>query len=402
MKRFLSLLLLWIALCGFPLNPFGCSSDKKDVVVFTPVGESFGTANLMDLEFLPGQGGEAIVIAKNGTVYYMTTGFAPLAQSVTVGVLDEDEQGLLNVVADPGYADNHFVYLYGTLPAGGGNQLNRYTVAVDTSAGTFDLTDPQTIEVFSKAASPDFDGHHNGGGLVFGVDGALYLGVGDGGGTAGEDPILALAQDGTNPLGKIHRIIPNRNPGEGGVVVSEIYGRGFRNPFTLAIGPEGLFAGDVGATHVEEVNLLTEQGFNYGWPITEGPSSLFNFENPLQSYKHTDNKFAKEDPTESDFDVIKGDADEGANPQSVIIGAFYEGGGYDGKLDGRLIYSDFFQGWVRGFKIKENDDSFKIDDDKHLGHLNGMTSLQLGPDGFLYAISLFGSDHVLRVDLAEN
>ncbi|MND06233.1 hypothetical protein D3C83_275020 [compost metagenome] len=66
-----------------------------------------------------------------------------------------------------------------------------------------------------------------------------------------------------------------------------------------------------------------------------------------------------------------------------------------------MIYSDFFLGWVRGFKIKENDEGVEKDDDKHLGHLNGLTSLQLGPDGFLYAISLFGSDHVLRVDLAE-
>jgi glucose/arabinose dehydrogenase len=169
----------------------------------------------------------------------------------------------------------------------------------------------------------------------------------------------------------------------------------------VASGPDGLFVGDVGATHVEEVDLLPEQGLNFGWPIIEGPSSLFDFENPIQSYKHTDNKFAKEDPTESDFDVIEGDVDETSNPQSVIVGTFYEGGQYDGKLDGRLIYSDFFQGWVRGFKVKANDDGFKIDDDKHLGHLNGLTSLQQGPDGLLYAISLFGSDHILRVDLAE-
>lgn len=400
MNKIVPLLCLWIAVCGFALNPFGCSSTK-DVIVFTPVGASFGTADLIDLEFLPGRDGEAIVIAKDGTVFYATRDFAPLAQTVTVGVLDEDEQGLLNVAADPAFAGNHFIYLYGTLPAGDGNWLNRYTVEADVSAGTFALTDPQPVEVFSKTASPDFDGHHNGGGMVFGSDGAIYLGVGDGGGAAGEDAIVALAQDGTNPLGKIHRILPNRNSGEGGALVSEIHGRGFRNPFTLAAGPAGLFVGDVGSTRVEEVDLVPEPGLNFGWPITEGPSSLFNFVNPIHSYEHTDDKFAKEDPTEGDFDIIEGDEDEGANPLSVIVGAFYEGGGYDGKLDGRLIYSDFFLGWVRGFKLKENDDGLAIDDDKHLGHLNGLTSLQKGPDGLLYAISLFGSDRILRVDLAE-
>ena len=198
-------------------------------------------------------------------------------------------------------------------------------------------------------------------------------------------------------LGKIHRIVPNRNPGEGGFVVSEIYASGFRNPYTMAQGPAGLFIGDVGSTRVEEVNLASESGQNFGWPITEGPSSLFDFENPVQSYQHTDNKFAKEDPTESDFDVIKGDADATSNPQAVIVGTFYQGGRYGDVLKDRLLYSDFFQGWVRGFKLKSDG---KIEDDKHLGHLNGLTSLQRGPDGFLYAISLFGSDHILRVDLA--
>jgi len=402
MKKCLGLLILWAIACGFSLNPFSCSSTKKDVIAFTPLGSSFGTASLIDMEFLPGRGGEAVVIAKDGTVFYMTKDFAPLAQTVTVGVLDEDEQGLLNVAADPEYASNGFVYLYGSLPTGDGNFLSRYTVSVDIDAGTFELNDPQVIEIFSKTVSPDFDGHHNGGGMVFGPDRALYLGVGDGGGSAGEDKILALAQDGTNPLGKVHRILPSRNPGEGGSLVSEIYARGMRNPFTLVSSPSGIFVGDVGATNVEEVNLIPEQGLNYGWPLAEGPSSLFNFEEPIQSYKHTDNKFAKEDPTEIDFDVIEGDADEAEiGPQSVIVGAFYQGGQYEEKLDGRLIYADFFLGWVRGFKIKDKDGRFEKDNDKHLGHLNGLTSLQLGPDGFLYAISLFGSDRILRVDLAE-
>lgn len=399
MNRIILMILIWISVCGFsPLNPFGCSASNEDVIVFTPVGSSFGTASLIDLEFLPGQGGDAIVIAKDGTVFYMTKDFAPTVQTVTIGVLNEDEQGLLNVVADPDYADNRFIYLYGTLPGGEGNRLIRCTVFVNASAESFSLGDPQEIETFLKTASPNFDGHHNGGGMVFGPDGALYVGVGDGGGEGGPDPTLALAQDGTMPLGKVHRIIPNRNPGEGGALVSEIYGRGFRNPFTLATGPTDLFVGDVGSTRVEEIDLLPEPGLNFGWPLTEGPSSLFNFVNPVHSYEHTDNEFAKEDPTEIDFDVIEGDADEAEiGPQSVIVGTFYDGSQYDGELEGRLIYSDFFLGWVRGFRL--NDDG-EIDDDKHLGHLNGLTSLQQGPDGFLYAIALFGSDRILRVELA--
>jgi glucose/arabinose dehydrogenase len=397
MKR-LALTLLWLSICGFSTFPFSCSHTKKNLVEFNEVGESFGTADLIDLEFLPGQGGESIVLSKDGTVYYVTKDFSPLAQTATVLVHDEDEQGMLNVVADPDYTDNHFIYLYYTLPDGSGNRLDRDTVSVDVGAGSFSLEDAQTVQTFSKTQSPNFDGHHNGGGMVFGSDGAIYLGVGDGGGDAGPDTTIALSQDPTVTLGKVIRIIPDRNPGEGGVVTSEIYALGFRNPYTMALGPAGLFVGDVGSTRVEEVDLLTKADQNFGWPITEGPSSLFDFVNPIQFYNHTDNKFAKEDPTDSPFDVIKGDVDETSNPQAIIVATFYTGDQYGDRLKNRLLYSDFFQGWVRGFKIKTDG---TIEDDKHFGHLNGLTSLQVGPDGMLYAVSLFGSDHILRLDLIK-
>ena len=51
MKRF-ALFALWLSLCGFSLFPFACSKTKKDVISFTPVGASFGTADLDDDEFL--------------------------------------------------------------------------------------------------------------------------------------------------------------------------------------------------------------------------------------------------------------------------------------------------------------------------------------------------------------
>src|SRR5262245_5419447 len=126
MKK-IGLICLWLAVCGFSMFPFACSHEKKALIEFNPVGVSFGTADLIDLEFLPGQGGESIVLSKDGTVRYVTKDFAPLTHTVLVSVLDEDEQGMLNVVADPNYADNHFIYLYYTLPDGSGNRLDRYT-----------------------------------------------------------------------------------------------------------------------------------------------------------------------------------------------------------------------------------------------------------------------------------
>lgn len=399
LRRFV-LILIWIGFCGFDIWPFGCSSTKDNVIVFTPVGASFGSANLVDLEFLPGQSGQSIVIQKNGVVSYLTSGFEPLAQTFTLGVLDEDEQGLLAVVADPDYASNRLIYLYYTIPTGEGNRLDRFTVNVDVTAGSFTLIDQQNVATFLKTESPNFDGHHNGGGMVFGPDGDIFVGVGDGGGDATEHAALEIPQDDTKVLGKIHRIVPNRVPGAGGVQISEIYAKGLRNPFSLAQGfvntRSVVFIGDVGSTEFEEIDLLTEEGQNFGWPLAEGSAEDddLGFADPIHGYKHTDNKFAKEDPEEGEFDVTEEDVE---NPLSVIVGTYYTGDQYGDELKGRLIYTDFFQGWVRGFKVNEKNEK---SDDKHLGHQSGITSIQQGPDGFLYAVSLFGSDHILRIDIA--
>ncbi len=391
---------LWLFLTGFSFLPWSCSSTKENVIVLTPVGSSFNTADLIDLEFLPGQGGESIVIGKGGKIYYVKNDFSPLARTVTLGVASEDEQGLLNVAADPNYAANHMIYLYYTLPAGNGNQVDRFTVAADTGAGTFDLTDQETIATFLKGESPNFDGRHNGGGMAFDSDGNLVVGVGDGGGTAGADTTRALAQSTAVHLGKILRIVPHTTPGAGGFsipstgngcttcLLPEIYALGFCNPSTMTLSPQGVFVGNTGSTDFEEVDLLETGGENFGWPIVDGPSNDPNFTNPTQSYAHADTKFAKDDPD--------GGASGATGSEAVMVQTYYTGSQYDGKLSDRLIYSDFFQGWIRGFQLDSNNG---MKDDKHLGHQPGLTGLHEGPDGFLYGISLFGSDHILRVDL---
>lgn len=408
MKK-ISLLLLWLFFTGISFFPWACSHTKDNIIVFTPVGSSFGTADLIDLEFLPGQGGESVVLGKEGKVYYVKSDFTPLAQTVEVGVESEDEQGLLNVAADPDYESNRFIYLYYTLPTGEGNQVDRFTVTVDTNSGAFDLLDRQTIITFLKGESPNFDGHHNGGAMVFDADGNLYIGVGDGGGTGGPDTTVALGQSTSVHLAKVHRIVPHRTSGEGGFslpatgngcptcLIPEIYVFGLRNPFSLVLGPAGLFIGDVGSTLFEEVNLAEHGGENFGWPLAEGNSEVPTFTDPIQSYAHTDTKFAKEDPGDNTSDVVDEESSGGFGPQSVMVETFYTGSQYDGKLTDRLLYTDFFQGWVRGFKL---DSSHHVKDDKHLGHQAGLTGLHEGPDGFLYGVALFGSDHILRVDLA--
>jgi glucose/arabinose dehydrogenase len=122
---------------------------------------------------------------------------------------------------------------------------------------------------------------HNGGTLVFGADGYLYVSLGDDLGTES-------AQDLGSLFGKILRIdvdsgepyaIPSSNPfasqpGARG----EIWVYGFRNPWRFSFDRSNgdLWIGDVGEAKQEEVDLAPAgtSGQNYGWPILEGTMCL--------------------------------------------------------------------------------------------------------------------------------
>ena len=152
--------------------------------------------------------------------------------------------------------------------------------------------------------------NHNGGDLMFGPDGFLYSGFGDGGGSG--DP-LGNGQDDTNLHGSIIRIdvsggapysIPADNPnamndictqGYGGAPCPEIYAWGLRNPWRFSFDAESgtLWAGDVGQGSWEEVDRI-ESGANYGWNVREGAHCFSpgtgcadSFTDPVTEYNHS-------------------------------------------------------------------------------------------------------------------
>jgi glucose/arabinose dehydrogenase len=159
----------------------------------------------------------------------------------------------------------------------------------------FSSTDEgQTLDVASEdvilSVPQDFS-NHNGGNIVFGPDGYLYIGFGDGG--SGGDP-LDRAQDNTNLLGTMVRIdvdggipyaIPSANPGNpfaanqicpqgftvGGEPCPEIFAWGLRNPWRFSFDRQAgdLWVGDVGQNAWEEVDVVTAGG-DYGWDDREG------------------------------------------------------------------------------------------------------------------------------------
>lgn len=189
------------------------------------------------------------------------------------------ERGLLDLAFDPSFASNGYVYVNYTASS---PTLTSHISRFSSRDGGATL-DPASEVILLTLPQPYIN--HNGGPVVFGPDGLLYIGFGDGG--AANDP-QNRAQDTANLWGKILRIdvralpytIPNDNPfagnarcetGTGAAACPEIFAWGLRNPwkFSFDRATGAVYAGDVGQNAREEVDLI-ENGNNYGWRIREG------------------------------------------------------------------------------------------------------------------------------------
>jgi glucose/arabinose dehydrogenase len=184
------------------------------------------------------------------------------------------EQGLLGLAFHPNYSQNGFFYVnYTNLD--GDTVISRFQVTPE-NPNLADQGSEQRILFIEQPFA-----NHNGGAVEFGLDGFLYLGLGDGG-SAG-DP----NENAENPnilLGKILRLdvdngIPYAIPAGNPFILSggkpEVWAYGLRNPWRIAFDRQTgeLYIADVGQDKWEEVNFLpagTQGGVNFGWDFLEG------------------------------------------------------------------------------------------------------------------------------------
>jgi glucose/arabinose dehydrogenase len=185
-----------------------------------------------------------------------------------VDVFVSSETGLLGLAVHPDWPEEPWVYAYRSDPATGRNELLRFRVE-DGRA-----TERRTL--FDRIETSSF---HDGGELLFGADGMLYLTTGD---ATEEDP----AQDPTDPRGKILRFTPEGDaPADNPTPESFVYSLGHRNSFGLCVDPD---TGDLWQTEngepVDELNRIVAGG-NYGWPIGQGPIEGEGFRDPVATLR---------------------------------------------------------------------------------------------------------------------
>ncbi len=307
--------------------------------------------------FICEQGG-AVRIVKDGVL--LATPFA------TFSVDPVGERGLLGVAFDPNFASNRYVYFYyTTLTAPKHNRVVRVTANGDAMlAGSESL-------IFRMNDLTGATNHH-GGSIHFGLDGKLYVAVGD-------NATSANAQTLNNLLGKVLRIdsdgsIPRDNLsfGTGSGDNRALWTIGLRNPFTFAVQPGAgrILINDVGQNSFEEIN----DGFagsNYGWPVHEGPSSNPAYRSPLHAYPHAGGP-------------ITGCAISG--------GAFYNPPvpQFLASYTGKYFFADLCGDWIRVLDLSNQTQS------SFASSVSAPVDLKTGHDGSLYYLSR-GAGMVFRV-----
>jgi glucose/arabinose dehydrogenase len=321
---------------GFSVSPFATNLPWPTSMEFSPDGRLF----------VCDQHGNLRVI-KNGVL--LTD---PFLQVVTSDC-DGGECGLLGVTFDPGFATNQFVYIYYTaFTPYIHNRVTRFVANGDVAVPGSE----QPILELDQINDPSA---HNGGGIHFGPDGKLYVGVGD-------NRFGNNSQTMINRLGKILRINPDGTiPSDNPFYLSAfganraIWALGLRNPFSFAIQPGTgrMLINDVGENTWEEIDE-GQRGANYGWPIFEGPSTNAAYRPPLLYYGH--------------------------NPECAIVGAaFYNPAhqAFPSDYIGNYFYADLCGGWIRRLTPAGASLPFAAG-------LPGPIDLRVGPDGALYCLTL--------------
>jgi len=294
------------------------------------------------------------VVEQRGIIYRVEEDSKTTKRSVFLDLSEKVSQqgfetGLLGLAFHPQFAQNgRFFISYTT-------GQEKQMVSHISELGMADLAkwkvNPASLTDLITVSQPYQN--HNGGALLFGLDGYLYFSWGDGG-SAG-DP-QNNSQNLNSLLGKIHRIdidkksagqnygIPSDNPFVGkDQARPEIFAYGLRNVWQMQFDPATgkLWAGDVGQNAFEEIDVV-EKGKNYGWRVMEAKSV----------YASADPKPENLEPPVVNYSQKNGD-------KSVTGGFVYHGD--FSNWQNKYVYGDFITGCIWLFDPKDGKNDLLLD-----------------------------------------
>uniref|UniRef100_UPI0037E80157 HHIP-like protein 2 n=1 Tax=Semicossyphus pulcher TaxID=241346 RepID=UPI0037E80157 len=272
-----------------------------------------------------------------------------------------DERGFLGMAFHPKYKDNGRFFIYYSIQVNSKQEKVRIS-EMKVSAYDMNIADPYSERVILEIEEPA--ANHNGGQVLFGLDGYLYIFTGDGG-KAG-DPfgkygnsqnksallgkVLRIDIDGSDSGGRHYRIPPD-NPFIGDPDARpEVYAYGVRNMWRCSVdrgdlvsryGRGRIFCGDVGQNRYEEIDII-EKGGNYGWRAKEGfecydmklcHNSSLNDILPIFAYSHHVGK--------------------------SVTGGYVYRGCESPNLNGLYIFGDFMSGRIMALEEDKTTGSWK-------------------------------------------
>lgn len=347
--------------------------------------------NLVSLQQAPGDATRWFAVEQGGVVQAFannqgaaaTTVFLDISARVTSG----GERGLLGIAFHPGFPATPYVFVSYTGESGG---LTSFVSRFASPDGG------QTLDPASEAVIltvPQNRTNHNGGHIVFGPDGNLYFGLGDGGGAGDPDE---NAQNSTNLLGTMVRIdvdggapyaIPAGNPFAafqtcpqgvtiGGEDCPEIFAWGLRNPWRFSFDSQTdvLWAGDVGQGSWEEIDIITAGG-DYGWDDREGAHCY-------------------EPAAGCTNDSIEPITEYGRSLGASVTGGFVYRGAMIPDLVGWYVYADFVSGRIFGIPADSQTGTETIE---LLDTALSISTFAQDENGELYVIDYGGSSTIHRI-----
>lgn len=374
----------------FMSSTYAKPAPRVNALKLQMVGSGF--TQITDIQFIPGDSQRAIVLEKLGSAWLVDFKNNERIKLLDLKVPTESELGMLGFAFHPNFKQTRKVFLHYN-PNAKLSRISEWLWSEGKTSGNSPVL--RNERVILEVEQPYKN--HNGGSLVFGPDGFLYIGFGDGGFRG--DP-ENRAQNLTTLLGKMLRIdvdkhdkgmaysIPKDNPDFKSQITKEIprreiFAYGLRNPWKYSFDSTGrLIAGDVGQNAYEEITFVPKGG-NLGWKVLEASHCYEPKDNCKSILKNT----------------VPPITEYGRELGASVTGGLQ----YDGKklndLRGRYVFGDFVSGRIWSIELPSQLNTTTTSSETFTNHGKfdiAISTFARDADGELY-VADFGGGSIFRL-----